>query len=260
MANNKMTIFTDRFAGKVAIITGAGSGIGRATIIRFVEEGGVAVGVDIVADRLDALVSELASKGLAITPVAGDLMDDAVITQAVQAAGPKIDILINNAGIMDDFVPLAELDDVLWDRVIGVNLESVMKLSRAVIGSMLAQGKGSIVTTASAASFKSGIAGSAYVTSKHAVTGLVQSIATIYGPQGIRSNAVAPGAVATNIMDPNKVPRGLATMQALGANMANIGTIGTSEQLAAAILFLASDDASYINGVVLPVDGGWVAR
>jgi NAD(P)-dependent dehydrogenase (short-subunit alcohol dehydrogenase family) len=85
-------------------------------------------------------------------------------------------------------------------------------------------------------------------------------MASIYGPKGIRSNAVAPGAVATNIMDPNKVPRGVATMQELGVNMANVGVVGKPEQLAAAILFLASEDASYVNGVVLPVDGGWVAR
>lgn len=254
------SVYKNRFSGKVAIITGAGSGIGKATITRFVEEGGSAVGVDVVADRLTALSSELSAKGYSIATITGDLMDDQTITRAVEAAGPVVDILINNAGIMDDFVPLAELDDALWHKVIGVNLESVMKLSRAVIPGMVARGNGAIVTTASAATFKSGIAGSAYVTSKHGVAGLAQSIASIYGPQGIRSNAVAPGAVATNIMDQTKVPRGAATMQALGANMANIGTVGTSEQLAAAILFLASDDASYINGVVLPVDGGWVAR
>ena len=254
------SVYKNRFSGKVAIITGAGSGIGKATITRFVEEGGTAVGVDVIADRLTALASELSGKGYSIATVAGDLMDDQTNARAVDAAGPVVDILINNAGIMDDFVPLAELDDALWHKVIGVNLESVMKLSRAVIPGMVVRGKGAIVTTASAATFKSGIAGSAYVTSKHGVAGLAQSIASIYGPQGIRSNAVAPGAVATNIMDQTKVPRGVANMQALGANMANIGTIGTSEQLAAAILFLASDDASYINGVVLPVDGGWVAR
>jgi len=254
------TVYAKRFEGKVGIITGAGSGIGRATIIRFIEEGGTAVGIDIVPERLADLEKELASKGLQVKTVAGNLMDDATINAALAAAGDRVDILVNNAGIMDDFVPLNDLDDALWDRVIGVNVTSVMKLSRAIVKLMLKAGKGSIVTTASAASFKSGIAGSAYISSKHAVAGLVKSMATLYGPKGIRSNAVAPGAVATNIMDQTKVPRGAATMQELGVNMANIGTIGQPEQLAAAILFLASDDASYVNGVIMPVDGGWVAK
>ncbi len=253
-------MFKDRFAGKVAIITGAGSGIGRATLIRFLQEGGTAVGVEVVESRLTELAAELTPQGLTFTSVVGDLRDEATIARALTAAGNRIDILVNNAGIMDDFVPLAELDDELWQKVIGVNLESVMKLSRAVLQVMLPAKAGAIVTVASAASFKSGIAGSAYVTSKHGVAGLSQSIATLYGAHGIRSNAVAPGAVATNIMDPHHTPRGAATMQELGVNMANIGVIGKPEELAAAILFLASDDASYINGVVLPVDGGWVAR
>jgi len=251
---------SDRFAGKVGIITGAGSGIGKATIERFVAEGGIGIGVDIVKERLDLLEKEISAKGFTVKTVAGNLMDDATIDAVVAAAGSKIDILINNAGILDEFVPLEDIDDELWNRVIGVNLTSVMKLSRAVVKLMLKTGGGSIVTTASAASFKSGIAGTSYVASKHGVAGLVKSMATLYGAKGIRSNAVAPGAVATNIMDQTKPPRGAATMQELGINMANMGTIAQPEQLAAAILFLASDDASYINGVILPVDGGWVAR
>ena len=249
-----------RFEGKVGIVTGAGSGIGKATIMRFIEEGGVGIAVDVVPERLEALTAEITAKGLTVKTIAGDLSQDETISRTIAAARDRIDILINNAGIMDDFVPLDQLDDELWHKVIAVNLESVMKLSRAAIQKMLPTGTGSIVTVASAASFKSGIAGSAYVTSKHGVAGLVKSMASIYGPKGIRSNAVAPGAVATNIMDPNKVPRGAATMQELGANFANVGVVGQPDQLAAAILFLASDDASYVNGVVLPVDGGWVAR
>ncbi|MSW74733.1 MAG: SDR family NAD(P)-dependent oxidoreductase, partial [Actinobacteria bacterium] len=226
-----------RFAGKVAIITGAGSGIGKATIVRFIEEGGTAVGIDLVQPRLLELQSELNARGLSVKIVAGDLLDSNTIARALEAAGEKIDILINNAGIMDDFVPLDELDDALWDRVLGVNVTAVMRLSREVIKKMLVTGKGSIVTTASAATFKSGIAGTAYVTSKHAVAGFVKSVATIYGPRGIRSNAVAPGAVATNIMDISKPPRGQETMQALGVNMANMGKAATSGQLASAILY-----------------------
>ena len=251
---------TKRFEGKVGIVTGAGSGIGKATIIRFIEEGGIGIGVDLVESRLEALTSELKAKGLEVKTVAGDLRNPSTIDSVMAAAGERVDVLVNNAGIMDDFVPLDELDDELWERVIGVNLTAVMTLSRAVVKQMLKTGHGSIVTTASAAAFKSGIAGPAYVASKHAVAGLVKSMATLYGPKGIRSNAVAPGAVATNIMDQTKPPRGATTMQALGINMANMGTVGTAEQLAAAILFLASDDASYVNGVIMPVDGGWVAR
>ena len=205
-----------RFAGKVGIITGAGSGIGKATIERFVAEGGTGVAVDISEIRLTKLEQEFHSRNQLIKCVSGDLTNDATIDQILQASGEKIDVLINNAGIMDDFVPLDELDDELWNRVIAVNLTSVMKLSRAVIKKMLLQGKGSIVTTSSGASFKSGIAGTAYTTSKHGVNGLIKSIATIYGSRGIRSNGVAPGGTKTNIMDMTKPIRGQKTMELLG--------------------------------------------
>jgi NAD(P)-dependent dehydrogenase (short-subunit alcohol dehydrogenase family) len=249
-----------RFEGKVGIVTGAGSGIGKATLIRFVREGGSGIAVDISQERLDQLVTELEAEGLQTKTIAGDLTFNSTIDAIVEMAGPKIDVLINNAGIMDEFVPLDELDDELWDRVISVNLTSVMKLSRAVIRKMLVTGGGAIVTTSSGAAFKSGIAGTAYTSSKHGVNGLVKSISTIYGSRGIRSNAVAPGGTKTNIMDMSKPIKGGTTLQVLGANMANASRTAEPEEVAACILFLASDDASNVNGVIMASDSGWTAK
>lgn len=249
-----------RFKGKVGIITGAGSGIGKATIERFVQEGGDAIAVDVSQDRLDQLAEQFRSHNSPIRTVCGDVSANSTIEEIMKIAGNRIDILINNAGIMDDFVPLDELDDELWERVINVNLTGVMKLSRAVIRVMLQQGKGVIVTTSSGASFKSGIAGTAYTTSKHAVNGLIKSISTIYGARGIRSNGVAPGGTKTNIMDMTKPIRGQKTLQLLGPNMANASRTAEAYEVAACLLFLASDDASNVNGVILASDSGWSAK
>ena len=249
-----------RFTGQVGIITGAGSGIGKATIERFVAEGGIGIAVDISEQRLTQLEQEFHARNQLIKCVSGDLTSAATINQIMNAAGEKIDVLINNAGIMDGFVPLDELDDELWDRVIAVNLTSVMKLSREVIKRMLLQGKGSIVTTSSGASFKSGIAGTAYTTSKHGLNGLIKSIATIYGSRGIRSNGVAPGGTKTNIMDMSQPIRGQKTMELLGVNLANASRTAEPEEVAACLLFLASDDASNVNGAILASDSGWVAK
>jgi NAD(P)-dependent dehydrogenase (short-subunit alcohol dehydrogenase family) len=251
---------SSRFSGKVGIITGAGSGIGKATIERFAREGGDAIGIDISQERLDQLESEFKERGERLRTLCGDLSEKSTIEHAVKFAGNRIDILINNAGIMDDFVPLDQLDDQLWEHVIGVNLTSVMRLSREVIKVMLAQGYGAIVTTSSGAAYKSGIAGTAYTTSKHGVNGLIKSIATIYGDRGIRSNGVAPGGTRTNIMDMTKPIRGQETMTRLGPNMANATRTAEPHEVAACLLFLASDDASNVNGTILTCDAGWTAK
>ena len=243
-----------RFAGKRIIVTGAGSGIGRATVVRLVAEGAHVIATDIVEDRLAALAAEL---GDGVTTVAGDVADPQVIEDILTVAGSHIHGLANVAGIMDGFLPTAEIDDETWDRVIAVNLTAVMKLTRAVLPRMIEAGAGSIVNVSSEAGQRGSAAGTAYTTSKHAVNGFTKSTAFFYTPKGVRCNAVAPGAVATNIEAPFK---SAWAQERLGPLMqTTIPPVAQPEQLAAAITWLLSDDSSNVSGIVLADDGGWAA-
>jgi NAD(P)-dependent dehydrogenase (short-subunit alcohol dehydrogenase family) len=245
-------ITSKRFTGKTVIVTGAGSGIGRATASRVAREGGRVIAVDISQERLETFKASLPEAD--ITLVTADITDDDGVRTTVAAAGDTIDALANVAGIMDNMTPLHEMSDAVWNRVMGVNLLAMMKLSRAVLPKMLARNKGAIVNVGSEASLRGSAAGAAYTTSKHAVVGLSKSMAFMYGPSGIRTNVVAPGGVITNIearyestLGEERVNSALATMP-LPVN---------GDALAASITFLLSDDGVNINGAVLPSDGGW---
>ncbi|BDZ44704.1 SDR family NAD(P)-dependent oxidoreductase [Naasia aerilata] len=243
-----------RFAGKTIIVTGAGSGIGRATASRIAREGGRVIAVDISQPRLDEFAASLPDAD--IVPVAADITDYSGIAAIVDAAGQAVDGLANIAGIMDDMTPIHEVTDQVWQRVFAVNVEGTMKLMRAVVPGMLARGRGSIVNTASEAALRGSAAGVAYTASKHAVAGLTKSSAFMYGPSGIRVNAVAPGPVITNIEAKFASELGAQRVQHA---MAILPTPVMPDQLAASITFLLSDDGVNINGVLLPSDGGWSA-
>lgn len=243
-----------RFSGKTVIVTGAGSGIGRATASRIAREGGRVVAVDVSQERLDDFVAEHPDAG--VVALTADITDDAGIAAIVAAAGDTIDGLANIAGIMDDMTPVGEVSDAVWQRVFRVNVDGTMKLTRAVIPVMLAQGGGSIVNTASEAALRGSAAGVAYTASKHAVVGLTKSAAFVYGPHGIRVNAVAPGPTITNIEASFGSPLAAERIQTA---MAVMPDPVEADALAASITFLLSDDGVNVNGVTLASDGGWSA-
>ncbi|MHC2998579.1 SDR family NAD(P)-dependent oxidoreductase [Microbacterium sp. HJ5] len=243
-----------RFTGRTVIVTGAGSGIGRATASRIAREGGRVVAVDVSQERLDEFVDE--HPGTDVVPLVADITDDAGVSRIVEAAGDTIDGLANIAGIMDDMTPVGDVTDAVWQRVFRVNVEGTMKLMRAVVPTMLAQGGGSIVNTASEAALRGSAAGVAYTASKHAVAGLTKSSAFMYGPSGIRVNAVAPGPTITNIEATFGSPLGASRIE---VGMSVMPDPVEADALAASITFLLSDDGVNINGVVLASDGGWSA-
>ncbi len=241
-----------RFTGRTIIVTGAASGIGRATASRIMREGGRVVAVDIAADRLGSLSAGQAEGS--VVPVGGDITNEDDIARIVTAAGDHIDGLANIAGITDSMMPLHELTDTLWQQVLAVNLDGAFRLSRAVLPAMLAAGSGSVVNVASEAALRGGAAGTAYTVSKHAVVGLTRSAAFLYGPKGVRTNAVAPGPVATAIDD--AITSAFA-QQRLGPFLRLIPPVAEADQLAATITWLLSDDSTNVNGAILACDGGW---
>lgn len=251
---------TNSFSGKSIIVTGAGSGIGRAAAIQFAMRGGKVLIADLNEATANVVAEEIRAAGGDAIVVVGDLSDQVIVDRVVATAIEQfggIDVLVNNAGIMDSMSANDEVTTQEWDRVIRVNLTAPFMLSRAALPHMLKVGKGAIVNTASEAAIRGSAAGTAYTVSKHGIVGLTKSDAVMYRNRGIRVNAVAPGGTRTNIQ---VVPvEGTEGPKILGGYMSNVGRIADADEVAAAIVFLASDAASDINGAILPVDGGWSA-
>ncbi|WP_224703819.1 SDR family oxidoreductase [Devosia aquimaris] len=245
---------------KVAVVTGAGSGIGLAIARLFVAEGAKVVAVDWHEPAISAAVRDI---GGAIVGMTGNVAEEAdcvaMIDRAIAEFG-RIDILVNNAGVMDLFASVAEVDDATWRRCMSVNVDGPMYAMRRAVPLMLAQGHGSIVNIASVAAIGGGAAGAAYTASKHALIGLTKSTAYQYAKAGLRCNALAVGGVSTNIMDSvDASALDQAALARLGPYHASNPGMLEPIDIAQAVLFLASDAARYLNGAVLPVDKGWSA-
>jgi len=247
--------------GKVAIVTGAASGIGRAAVKLFAAEGAVVLAADVQDEPGQALADELAARGGSCAFVHVDVSKESDIEAMVHLALSqfgRLDVLFNNAGIEGEQAPIANATTDNWERVIAINLKGVFLGLKHGIRAMLQSGGGSVVNNASVAGMV-GFAGiSAYCASKGGVIQLTRTAALEYAAQGIRVNCLCPGVIDTPMVErfTHDNPDALAQLK----QMEPVGRLGLPQEVAELALFLASDRSSFITGAIIPVDGGFVAR
>jgi NAD(P)-dependent dehydrogenase (short-subunit alcohol dehydrogenase family) len=256
---------------KVAVVTGAGSGIGRGIALAMAARGARVAAVDLdaaSAAETARLLMDAGGKGASIQADTTHAVDvDRAVSNAVSQLG-SLDIMVNNAGILDGYFNVDETDDAVWERVIGINLSGVFYGCKRALREMLPRGR--IINMASVAGLNGTGGGAAYVASKHGVVGLTRQMAVTYSARGITINAVAPGPILTGLRAhsqailgpgvPDMSGRGVAVDDAAVRAIAPAGRRGTVEEIASAVCFLASDEAGYITGHTLVVDGGWRAK
>ena len=246
---------TKRFEGKTAFITGAASGIGRATAVAFAVEGARVV----VTDRVEAALRET---GESVKEIGGEVLAiacdvskpeeiEAAVARAVNTFG-RIDCAFNNAGVENKATPLHEIELEEWDRILGINLRGTFVCMKHEIAQMLRQGGGVVVNTSSGAGIRGVAGGASYAASKHAMIGMTKSAALDYAKRNIRVNCILPGNIATPMMDrftDGDIQKAI--------DLEPVGRLGKPEEIAEAVLWMCSDLGGFVTGASIVVDGDW---
>lgn len=250
-----------RLQDKVAVVTGAASGMGKAIALLYAKEGAKVVVSDLTLEGAGATVAEITAFGGTATAVVADVSQEADVYKLIKAAVNSygtLDILVNNAGIMDNFAGVGDVTDALWEKVFAVNVTGVMRTTRQAMPIFLEKRSGVIVNIASVGGLFGSRAGAAYTASKHAVVGLTKNTAFQYAKLGIRCNGIAPGGVNTNISASFKEPNEAGVAHAMAGASFNPRN-GEPEEIAKVALFLASDESGFVNGTIITADAGWTA-
>lgn len=270
-----MSLNCNRFEKKYVLVVGAGAGMGEATALQFAREGATVIALDMFQDRLDRLAGKSEGLSGSIETFLGDICDHKTVDDLEEHIRTKygtLDVLAYVAGILDFMCPPEMVDDELWDRVMDVNVKSVWRIVKTLVPIMKNHegDEASVTIVSSLGGYVGSSSGTAYITSKHAVEGLMKNLAFTYRDEKVRVNCVAPGAFNTEIMETAKrvfpdrkyeygfSPEGLALYHQKGINVMNPRTnIGEPQYIADAICFMSSKDAKFITGSSLIVDGGW---
>lgn len=262
LVGTERPVGTDRLAGKVALVTGAGSGIGQAAAVRFAAEGAAVAVLDLRAEAAAETAALIAKQDGRALALAADVSDATQVEDAVARAAAefgRLDVLYNNAGV-DSSGSVAVAEEADWDRSVGINAKGTFLCSRAAVRQM---NSGSIINQGSVAGLVGVPNFAAYCAAKGAVIALTRSMAIDLAPRGIRVNVICPGTVYTPLMEPMLRARGdgdLAAGLAKTVLKYPIGRLGTPEEIANVALFLASDEASFMTGSVITADGGMTAQ
>jgi 3-oxoacyl-[acyl-carrier protein] reductase len=249
-----------RLEGTVALVTGAGQGLGRAIAQAFGAERASVAAVDINPETARETCASVSAAGGVAIALEADVSSRSSVAEmtatALQELG-RVDVVCNNAGILDGFAPAGDVGDELWDRVIAVNLTGNFLVTRAMLPQMLERGSGTFVNIASMAGFIAGAGGAAYTASKHGVIGLTRQVSVDYGPRGVRANAICPGSMDTE-MSREFLAREPAVLDIV--NSVPAGRQGRPDEVAKLAVYLASEDSAFMHGAAVVIDGGWTVR